>query len=127
MNISKVYFYVAFLNVVTLVTLGSANLFADSKLEQNEFSMVANTQKPPLPKDLKKHVNDKMTLEEIKGVLGGYHDELGFGISYLVWYFDDDSCLAITYFSSENDRSKKLHWISSCKTGEFKVPLIPKE
>jgi len=57
------------------------------------------TIKPP-PRESKEKLRKEMSLKEmtfneIENIIGLYHDAFGSSVSWLVWYFDDDTCLVI--------------------------------
>ena len=81
---------------------------------------------PPLPKDLKKNVVESMTSPEIEHLLGPWHEALGSGVSYLVWYFDDNTCLTIFYPNTQHDADKQFFWLT-CGPGEFTFDLLKQE
>ena len=83
-----------------------------------------STKIKPLPKVLKNEINNKMHIKEIENVLGKHQEAFGSGISYFVWYFDDNSCLAISYFGMENDKNKELFWFDDLEPGRFKMNMI---
>lgn len=87
----------------------------DSKMKKSKFK--------PISIELKSAIDNKMSLEEIEKTLGPYHEAYGFGVSYLVWYFEDDLTLIIVYFGSVNEKSKKIMWLK-CKPGEFDISMI---
>lgn len=77
----------------------------------------------PLAKELKKAVVEDMALPELEQLLGPHHVAHGSGVSYLVWYFDDHTCLAIFYTGVQHDATKQFFWLP-CEVGRFKMSMI---
>ena len=70
----------------------------------------------PLPKELKEKVSESMTLDEIRNVLGLEHEAFGSGLSYLAWYFDDDTCLTIVLPMFPFHAKEAFFWLG-CEPG----------
>ena len=74
----------------------------------------------PLPSKLKGILKKEMTLNEVENIIGPCHDVFGSGVSWFVWYFDDDSCLVIFYAGKEGESRKEWYWYKS-KPGGFSM------
>ena len=89
--------------------------------EQEELTARCIT---PLPKNLKNNVVESMTRDEITSILGAEHESFGSGVSYLVWYFDDHTCLTIFYLNALHDSEKEFFWLP-CEPGKWTFDILP--
>lgn len=114
--------------LIILVTLVVLYGFKQYNEKQNiqvslKSEMMKKENKKPLPSHFKEKLKKEMTLTQIEDVLGPYQEVYGSGVSWLVWYFDDDFCLVIFYTGQKNDSKKKWFWYK-CKPGEFNLNVL---
>ncbi len=104
---------------------GAKNLCYSMNAEVDKMNTV---KVKPLPSKLKEILKREMTLKEmtfkeIEDIIGPCHDVFGSGVSWLVWYFDDDTCLVIFCAGKRYDKAKEWFWYK-CKPGEFNMNVL---
>ena len=75
------------------------------------YKMIIN----PIDENKKSDIITGMKMSDLKRLLGSYHEITGSGVARCVWYFNDKTCLVVTYGESLNEGSFRFY---PCEFGD---------